>query len=664
MNESSLARSLQGNSSGGSQCISLLPPEIRAQITSYLSIYDLARMKNTGSKALWRSLCIPHAVSTLNVTLSPTSLKSWPVLLDEFRWITSLCFIDNIKSKHPFVGIRLDMMPKTLKKLKIKLPRDLWADFACAPDGTDTSLLRYVPNLEYIDINSRWEARGPWMGQMPPNLTFLKCLTWVRSHPLPPTLIHLKVKSIDDEKDLSETDFPMYLESLILDHTCPYLTISKLPQHLQHFECKHTKFEPDWIDQLPRTLTSLILPRTSFKDSKRPACLPPRLTNLSANTVSPSIWKFLPSGLTTLKMAKVDLSPPTQTVTIANPQNGRTRNIEVLALSALPATLTQVIVNDHPQNHHYWLAYAESVPPTPVQHAQLLFPTSLVSLEAERWRITTSAAKLLPPTLTTLHTFHLDAMLCKLLPRRLQTLLAHSAVLSMDLIQNLPPTLTSLTLEFYQNYMKFIDEFTGESVQYLGLEGPEARSWRIGEYRLPRTLTSLTWSRAFVGRDFFVQKNLEHLKYLNLRFCYVDWVDEAISHLPRSLTSFQLGGNTGLTGKCFSQLPRGLTYLSVETLEDIDDEDIKHLPRGITTLDLTRAHNLTNVCVKDLPPAVTLLAMICNRRITIDAYPDLPASLKQADGMFWTGEWSAYDGSAPQPEHRTLLKRPKTKTYL
>ena len=662
MDDSFFAQTLQEDSPGDRQRMFELPPEIWAQITCHVTIYDLGRMKNTGSKALWRKICEPRAVSTINVTISQTSLKSWPALLDEFKWITSLSFTYEIQSEHRFVGAKLDMMPKTLKKLEIKLPKLYLADFAYRPDGADRTLVQYVPNLEHLTMDLDWNCKEPWMGQMPPNLTFLSCSSWDRSHPLPPTLIHFKTNHISGEESLIETDFPFGLEYLTLVNSRSDLAISKLPQHLQHFECKYSKYSPDLIDQLPRTLTSLILPRTSFKDSERAPCLPPRLTTLVAYNILPSLWKCLPPGLKTLEMTKVSFSLPAHTVTIKNPQNGHTRAVEALYLGALPATLTQLTVSGHPRIHPFWLAYDDSVPSVADNHVQILFPPGILSLKVD-WRITSSAAKLLPTTLAELHTSHMDGALCKLLPCRLKTLSVDRAILSVDLVQNLPPTLTSLTFEFREPETYFIDEFTGEEVKYQGLKDLEARSWKMCEYRLPRTLTSLTWSRAFVGREFLAQQNFKHLKTLNLRLCYLDWVDETISHLPQTLTSFQLGGNTGVTGKCFSQLPRDLTVLTVETLKDIDDDDIKHLPRGISTLDLSLAGNLTNSCVKDLPPALTILAMIGNHRLTMDAYPDLPASLRGSCGMMWTGEWGAYNGSEPELDHREIFTS-TVKKYL
>ena len=83
------------------------PPEIWGQITSYQSIYDLRILKLMGSKALWRRLCAPRAVSSVRVLICGRGLQSWPALLDEFRWLTSLSICCKDGSKITFAGTTL-----------------------------------------------------------------------------------------------------------------------------------------------------------------------------------------------------------------------------------------------------------------------------------------------------------------------------------------------------------------------------------------------------------------------------------------------------------------------------------------------------------------------------------------------------------------------------
>ena len=71
-------------------CFVNFPPEIWANLATYLSGEQLGRIKMTGSKSLWNKLRSPRVVTSVKLGDDFINFKSWPAFLNEFTSLEQL----------------------------------------------------------------------------------------------------------------------------------------------------------------------------------------------------------------------------------------------------------------------------------------------------------------------------------------------------------------------------------------------------------------------------------------------------------------------------------------------------------------------------------------------------------------------------------------------
>lgn len=96
------------------------PPDIWAYIVCFLPGEQLGRLKMTGATSFWCKLRRPHVVKSVILGADYLHFKRWPAFLNEFPSLEKLVIHGKDATWWSDLGIRLDLMPYTLRKLQLK----------------------------------------------------------------------------------------------------------------------------------------------------------------------------------------------------------------------------------------------------------------------------------------------------------------------------------------------------------------------------------------------------------------------------------------------------------------------------------------------------------------------------------------------------------------
>jgi len=593
------------------------PTDIWAYLAIHLTGEQLGRLKMTGAKLLWLKLTHPRVVKSVHIGTDFLILKSWPAFLKEFPSIENLTI--HIKSQRWWseLDLRLASMPPTLKKLKFRG----WGSVGKFFSGKKISLKKLVPQLEVLDLGHITTPNHRWL-LTAGCLTKLKSWKWTfRSSLLPRGLQVVEVNYLlfDDTKDA-------------------------LPPAL----CKLDIFEGEISDRnvfafLPRSMTSVTLPRLGFSIAKSPdivSQLPRTLTELSIQAHLPSsAWKYLPPSLQKLSFYADE--PPQY------PEKRGLVTYDPCPLETLPRSITHLETSAHKPTLWY--------PPSDIS-LPTYFPPRLTTLNIAMNHLSPEGAKLLPSSILSLHLANLCEQICKHLPKGLTSLKARSVLVGPNLIKLLPKSLTRLRMTYPLQDDLWIDYNTGINLKRVS-KRPEypahqeyCRSENWGSDIFPPNLIRLVfhWHCYGVGDSFLEKQKLPNLLELKLdKTCHI--TNRYIPHLNPHLVSLVIG-SPSITGECFRHLPRSLTHLKLET-SSIQDSDIQHLPRGLKTLYMDDANDLTSCCVADFPDLV-YLSLYENFEIEQSSLPNFPYTLRsrQLGITVRLATWYIDDGEVVEEE--------------
>lgn len=614
------------------------PPEIWANIAVYIPAEQLGRLKLAGCKQLWSKIrAMPHLESAI-VGLDQMLFKVWPAFLNEISRILSLELHDPCYVWFPKCHLKLDMMPATLRKLKLNIPGANLDEFFRGPDQSYLRLNIHTPALESLDLPLDWQSPIKWMDHIPASLTTLRIHTWGGCQALPASLKHF---FMDYSQSLTDFNFPIELESFVCGEFCwggfnPSVYGQKVRQLTSKFPSSLRRFA-GWIpagllgDDLPQSLTSLEgVPCTIY-----PSCL----TKLDCKT-SPKTWPTLPSSITVFKSL---LDFPNNTTSSIDCRN--LLPVQLLPKSITHLTLRRPVLRDPVPTVDFDDSFGgvdsgPSLPLTPITMG--MFPPFLRTLQLRSANLSENAAKQLPPSLTILDVYFLDHLIAKHIPGKVTSLRCITAKLTEELFESLPDSLTSFCI-FHDQFNNLPDWESNFKTRFRSIEHP--LQWG-DEYSLPASLTTLVLKLTEDFSDSFLRLHkLPRLETLKVP-ASTHVTDSGISFLPRSLTCLNLDLSSQITGKSFKDLPATLTALKMSSSSEIFDVDIPSLPPHLDTLHLDSAIHLTDLCVRHFPRSLGHLSLKRNRLLSRNSMRDLPKrmiSLSFTTQYFETAVWKLAD---------------------
>lgn len=567
-----------------------LPTDLWAYVTDFLPGEQYALLKRTGSKHLWSRIQYPGVVKSVELGKHFFKLKSWPVLLNEFTTLSELVISSLHSDWLRNIGLKVHMIPSTLRKLGITGKVDA-EQFFLNTEGNVLYFDEQVPNLQELDFPASGTSQS-WLRCLPLTLTILSVYIWPAELPLPPLLIDLRVQFVYSGDELK---LPIGLEKFYIPELWD---LSLLVPPLKSFKTSSLgglrveKF-PNLMANLPRTLTEIDAPS---------AVLPPQC------------WSYLPCTLLKLTLnnsiSKWDIltrnferkSPPTTEY----------------PFHLLPKSITH-------------LNYLESSPAIRgfINSAEPIFPPHLTLLGASNFFFMPNAVAALPPSLTHLELYNLCERVCKVLSNNLTTLIANHTVICSTLVSFLPPRLKSLELQCATAATTWFDYQSGEKFKLIE-DMPEYAAHRSFKFdagwsdqTLPPTLTSLKLVGFMGVRDSLAKQPLPRLHELSVLKCK-SVTDTTIPYLGRHLATLILPYCLEITGKCFPSLPNYLVHLEIRHSASIFDSDIPYLPRSLKTIYFDSATHLTDACFQDLPLYLVTLVLRKNAVISKSCFQDLP----------------------------------------
>jgi hypothetical protein len=415
--------------------------------------------------------------------------------------------------------------------------------------------LERVPNSA-ISVDYPGDNCGPWWCSPKPNLTSL---------------------SLPENTSFSPSKFKC-LSSL---------TYLSLPNNIQ-MKGNWSWFPPH-LTYLDISSTILTVPEHPPMDSGIPPAFPPGLTTLYVSSMDPSVYHCLSTlyYLTSFKMAScwnqkgqiLPFLPPSLTYL----EIRSAVQMEDLGGKMLPPKLVKLITPDSKFTDSTILTLPRTLEVFHCQsfsiHTRHFYdqcppmesftsPSSLLDiLKSPRKG---ESGPFLPPKLDTFHVstwyINLDNHFAEFLPKDLKTFMTtiNHTLLSNQFIEMLPRTLTSLDMG------KQTTGFTSECVPLLppGLLSLVLHASEFTEPGVfgsfPRGITDLELLRApgrlTVAKAKELPPNLTRLK---LGICIVG--DDALPHIPRSLTSLDISNAPFITDAGAGELPRNLTRLWLPT---------------------------------------------------------------------------------------------------
>lgn len=573
------------------------PPDIWAYVAPYLPGEMLGRLKMTGAKSLWVRLRGINAVKSINLGTDFIIFKSWPVFLNELPSIEELVFCSFRDKWWSEFGVRLDMIPSTVRKLRFNVAHGDFCDIFVSTDGSNLYLDEQLPNLEVLDIKEMNTTTYDWMARLPSSLTNLSIQCWEEDIELPQSIIHLCVP----RNMSSDMRLPLNLETLDT-LKIPNLACLIPPLSTLNTSCLPgiTSERPPYHDFLPRTLTTLEL----------------------SKHLPVSFWPYLPSTLKTLSLIDEENMSATVSRNIVNPITGTTHPVKTVPLEDLPRSITHLEM-------HNGLDRAYIVP----SEARPLFPPQLTTLRSTYFFLSPAAIQQLPASVKNLTIANLCERGCEHLPRGLTSLKVQCTWMSPNFLKLLPRSLNFLSLWKASSTDGWFDYNTGENLRSISLlpefsryEGLQSDLVWQDKHALPPALNTLYLDNCSNLGDLIANQSLPNL--LMLSSDATKFTDLAIPLLNRQLTSLILPFSAQISGKCFPFLPRSLVILALDYSSAIYDSDIQHLPRTLKVAYLSSAIELTNACISSFPRHLVTLVLLQNSNITKVCLPDLPYSIR------------------------------------
>lgn len=598
----------------------------------------------TGSKVLWSKLCCQNSVKSIIIGNEFVKFKLWPAYLKELPSIQSLEIISHSDQWWNLLQLKLNMLPRTLRKLSIFNVRLDNSSFFLKSDGTALILGDHVPLLEELRLNIHWDPNSAWMVRLPQNLTKLHCISFSKGMSPPSSVTNLVLDEVLVIRRADEHFFP----NLVSIRACG---ISFIPDLSPDFHSliisdmyEQYRLGPNCLAHLPKSLTRLeilVYPETIYSepqlcnDPQSFVPILPNLTTLNTIRLPAECWAFLPRGLTNLSIRKIPSISAILSLEKINPLNGETVHSRTIPIHLLPRSITELSLQFR-QLTFIDCHDVSSTPDTNTQHETGIFPPFLAMLQLSEAQLSVTAAKQLPSSLQVLSISNIDSSICEHLPRRLTKLDCTRVVFSPDLIKFLPKSITKLDL-FYlatSSDINWINPFTCQPTSvrammtdYSLVHTDESNLLWHNEFRLPSSINHLSLRGFKRTGDSLLDQNLPNLEFLDVAFSDL-WTDLAIPHLPQHLKFLNLREASKVTGKCFKDLPRGLTWFNLSASSQIADSDIKHLPAYLEELFLFNAVYLTEASIKDFPKRLKRLHLTKNTTISDQVFLDLPINIQ------------------------------------
>lgn len=655
-------------------CLIKFPPDIWAYLVSYLSGEQIGRLKMTGSALLWRKLTFSGVVKAIKLGNDFLQFKSWPAYLNEFLSLEELSIHSPTEVWWSEMGVKLNLIPSTVRKLRFTGPYGLFFDFSnffVGPKGEDLHFDELLPHLEILDIRTMRLMGCSWMTRCPPTLTKLSTAQWDGQSELPSSLLHLTLSRSDAISLRPGLKFPPHLETLDLCASVPIINalVPLLPASFLRLTCEISQSSLHKVDigKLPRAMISFHLNSFANLDLFNPpesvSLLPPTLTELDIPALLPtSAWATLPANLKTL-CCRTDQSC---TVTSKNvrelddPFMDETKKGTTLAyhnyalqtypFNTLPRTLTDLhcVSPGTPGVDNLFFG------PPSEDMLTSYFPLGLTSLSLACAQLAVEVAKLLPTSLTRLKIGALCERVCEFLPSGLRELTGHCTLMSPNLIKFLPESLTFLALTRAIATSRWYHDATGcnyqiskfpEYAKHVKCES--SMDWK-GDFSLPPGLTHLKLRNFEMLQDAFIMnQQISKLLELRLESGSNQISDLSIPFLSPRLKILILSQSIDITGKSFAALPRCLVWLDLNSASSIFDCDVQHLPRTLKKAYLDSAIHLTDTCVRQLPQNLELISLKKNAKITPSSFPYFPYTLRysQVYRSVQLAKWSIRRGA-------------------
>lgn len=624
------------------ECLLKFPPEIWASVTFFVPGEALGRLKMTGSKTVWRQLTANGAVKSVILGRNWVCLdQPLPVYLRDLPNLEQLVIFN--REDDPMVQsasleaweAKLSDIPKSVRNIKIVAKQNM-IPFFTSTDGNLLSLIDHLPSLTSLDINVSWGVEHPFLAHTPSTLTSLKCSDWSGSLPLPDSLIRFETTQNIDLASVGEFTLPPQLAIIaaneiigaekLLTLLPPSIQIIKTHQPIQ---CAQKA-----LVQLHQSLSQLGLIALESPLDVSTLALPSQLVYLAVNHLPSEMWGNLPSTLEILKLHELTLLNCIVPRSLSNPSTGETHSFQTLPINKLPRSIKRLKLRFKDYLDHFPLVDCDDITPleSGSSNSVQYFPPSLTKLTIDLAKLTANGSKQLPPSLKILHLSHFDNSICEHLPRGLTKLTCKNVLASLDLVKNLPKSLTSLTMVnkgFYEG-TPWNDPITGKPTkigELLKADPFDSELLWTGEYCLPPSLRDLILIGFLTLDDTFFSQDLPNLRALA---CLGNrFTDKTISLLPRHLLVLHLSHAASVTGKSFAELPRSLTHLTLSQSTDVNDADIKQLPRSLVALLMENSNKLTEECLKDLPRSLSQFTISPHSGpFDLASFRDLPHNIR------------------------------------
>ena len=669
------------------------PPDIWASIADLLPAEQLGRLKLTGSKSVWQRLRTINTVTRIILGQDFVHFQRWPAFLRDFPSVRELSIMHYNEQWCLDCGARLDLMPSTLRKLTLKLNPTVLPLFFCGEGDKPLYMADHVPLLEYFDLGMEWgqpsgvhpgsdfqriftlwDSKLPWLTRLPTSLTSLKVTYWNPKTPLPTSLIHLHVQNVIEYDRLSTTtlEIPPNLESIKCgtlygaDIIIPKLPASIVVLEAGYLNATHNKQYPAWMSIMPKSLITLEC--DVMHESRSPFGITPNLTlacqslrELTLNTLPTEHWHCLPQTLCKLVFKNFLITSSTVSRSLSHPLDNTKTTFVTVPIELLPRSITHLDV-DVEYSEIILLDSNTDRSESSQSHSEF-FPPNLTFFRARNLQFTLDTAIALPPTLTTLEVEYFDNRLYEYLPRGLEQLVSTQTMMTADSVKFLPSSLTSLHLELTSCDYQWIDPYTAEPmdagqlmVTYPHIYQNSMTCFCEANLAFPQNLKYL-YLQGFSLDDHLSSLMPMYLQELNLSDSPSVLTNAFFPSLPRYLTTLYLQIDVEITGECFEDLPRSLTELHLPKCGKVANSAIKHLPQNLQVLGMNEATQLTEICLIDFPRSLESLRLR-DTSITRRAFPDLPYKIQsklnnRPQPVFETMSWCVNGGSIIQKQVKT-----------
>lgn len=245
---------------------------------------------------------------------------------------------------------------------------------------------------------------------------------------------------------------------------------------------------------------------------------------------------------------------------------------------------------------------------------------NIETLNLSGTNLTDDSIEYLPPSLKSLNLSlckKLTSARVKDLPRGLQTLFLLNNnnlledVMINEVIENLPPTLTSLNLINYASKNRLLNvnvDKLPKTLTTLHSSIPcttiPKLSQNLKNFYLHISDLSTVTTEEIIQMIGSLPRNLTTLSFYWDKF-EINWTEEMIEKLPQQLTTLIFGGPHRLTA--LHKLPQSLEFLRLSDNRDL--ATLKDLPAGLKNLSLFQFNNLTEI--ENLPHNLIKLELGC-----------------------------------------------------